>query len=209
MSYEKAAGRTCMMGLRPEAIMVDDAPSPDAFPIDVAAVTPLNEKTLLLLRAHDGHEFMASEAGTDEEPRRHGPAHARFGPERRAAVRRRKRRTHPAATVVRPTVTDVALSLQNVDKIYQRRGKPSVHAVKALQMDVNKGEIVALLGSSGCGKTSTLRMIAGFEDVTRGSIQLAGRRIDSCRPRDAAWPWPSKAIPSIRLSPSATISRSP
>lgn len=80
MSYEKAAGRACMMGLRPEAIMVDDAPSPDAFPIDVAAVTPLNEKTLLLLRAHDGHELIASEADTDEEPRRHGPAHARFDP---------------------------------------------------------------------------------------------------------------------------------
>ena len=79
-------------------------------------------------------------------------------------------------------MTDVALSLQNVDKIYQPRGKPPVHAVKALQMDVNKGEIVALLGSSGCGKTSTLRMIAGFEDVTGGSIQLAGRRIDKLPP---------------------------
>jgi multiple sugar transport system ATP-binding protein len=79
-------------------------------------------------------------------------------------------------------VTDVALSLQNVDKIYQPRGRPPVHAVKALQMDVNKGEIVALLGSSGCGKTSTLRMIAGFEDVTGGSIQLAGRRIDKLPP---------------------------
>ena len=41
-------------------------------------------------------------------------------------------------------------------------------------MSVNKGEIVALLGSSGCGKTSTLRMIAGFEDVTRGDIVLVG-----------------------------------
>jgi multiple sugar transport system ATP-binding protein len=79
-------------------------------------------------------------------------------------------------------VTDVALSLRNVDKIYQRRGKPPVQAVKALQMDVNKGEIVALLGSSGCGKTSTLRMIAGFEDVTGGSIQLAGRRIEKLAP---------------------------
>jgi multiple sugar transport system ATP-binding protein len=83
---------------------------------------------------------------------------------------------------VRPTLTDVALSLQNVDKIYQRRGKPPVHAVRALQMEVNKGEIVALLGSSGCGKTSTLRMIAGFEDVTGGSIRLAGRRIEKLAP---------------------------
>ena len=83
---------------------------------------------------------------------------------------------------MRPIVADVALSIHNVDKIYQRRGKPPVHAVKALRMEVNKGEIVALLGSSGCGKTSTLRMIAGFEEVTGGEIKLAGRRIDKLPP---------------------------
>jgi multiple sugar transport system ATP-binding protein len=79
-------------------------------------------------------------------------------------------------------MTDVAFSIRNVDKIYQRRGKPSVHAVKALWMEVGMGEIVALLGSSGCGKTSTLRMIAGFEEVTNGEINLAGRRIDKLPP---------------------------
>jgi len=79
-------------------------------------------------------------------------------------------------------VSDPALSLNSIDKIYRRRGKPLVHAVKALEMSVNKGEIVALLGSSGCGKTSTLRMIAGFENVTRGDIVLAGRRIDQMPP---------------------------
>ena len=40
----------------------------------------------------------------------------------------------------------------------------------------------ALLGSSGCGKTSTLRMIAGFEDVTDGSIALGGRPIHTLPP---------------------------
>ena len=49
-------------------------------------------------------------------------------------------------------------------------------------MTVAEGEIVALLGSSGCGKTSTLRMIAGFEAVTEGSITLVGRRIDDLAP---------------------------
>ena len=79
-------------------------------------------------------------------------------------------------------MSQVALSIQGVDKIYRRRGRPPVHAVRTLDMQVGSGEIVALLGSSGCGKTSTLRMIAGFEDVTSGSITLAGRRIDRLEP---------------------------
>jgi len=79
-------------------------------------------------------------------------------------------------------MSEVALSLDRVDKVYDSRGKPPVHAVKNLCMDINRGEIVALLGSSGCGKTSTLRMIAGFERVTRGDIVLEGRRINQTPP---------------------------
>jgi multiple sugar transport system ATP-binding protein len=77
---------------------------------------------------------------------------------------------------------DVAFAIDHVDKIYQRRGKPPVHAVRDLSMAIGKGEIVGLLGSSGCGKTSTLRMIAGFEAVTQGSIRLAGRPIEALKP---------------------------
>jgi len=75
-----------------------------------------------------------------------------------------------------------SLSLRAVDKVYHPRGRSSVHAVKALSMEVDRGEIVALLGSSGCGKTSTLRMVAGFEDVSAGEISLANRRIERLAP---------------------------
>lgn len=73
------------------------------------------------------------------------------------------------------------LRLEGVDKVY---GPPAtgVRAVRALGMDVERGEIVALLGSSGCGKTSTLRMIAGFEAVTRGRILVAGREVQALAP---------------------------
>lgn len=71
------------------------------------------------------------------------------------------------------------LVLQNVDKIY---GAGTVHAVKDLSFAVKPGEITALLGSSGCGKTSTLRMIAGFETVSNGSIALDGRAIHQLAP---------------------------
>src|ERR1700730_489911 len=74
------------------------------------------------------------------------------------------------------------LELRGIDKVYRSRGKPAVHAVRALDMDIRKGEIVALLGSSGCGKTSTLRMIAGFEEVSSGAVNLAGRRVEHLAP---------------------------
>jgi multiple sugar transport system ATP-binding protein len=77
-SYAHTVGKSCVLGLRPEAIAVDAATSVESFAIDVVAVTPLNEKTLLLLRADDGRELLASEPGSDEAPRRHGPAYARF-----------------------------------------------------------------------------------------------------------------------------------
>lgn len=74
------------------------------------------------------------------------------------------------------------LVLSGVNKIYRSRGKGDVHAVRDLSLSVAPGEICALLGSSGCGKTSTLRMIAGFEEVSSGSITLGGRTIHTLAP---------------------------
>ena len=76
----------------------------------------------------------------------------------------------------------MTLALSHLSKTYPGRGGHPVHAVIGLDLAVEPGEIVALLGSSGCGKTSTLRMIAGFESVTEGSIMLGGRRIDTLPP---------------------------
>ncbi len=78
-------------------------------------------------------------------------------------------------------MTDTALLIKDVDKFYGPVDF-GVHAVKKLNMDVRKGEIIALLGSSGCGKTSTLRMIAGFEAVSRGTISLAGKEVQTLPP---------------------------
>ncbi|HEV8389334.1 MAG TPA: ABC transporter ATP-binding protein [Dongiaceae bacterium] len=80
------------------------------------------------------------------------------------------------------------LLLDSVSKTYRPRGKEPVQAVKRVSLDVKDGEIVALLGSSGCGKTSMLRMIAGFEDVTEGAIRIGGREIHLLPPaqRDVA-----------------------
>jgi len=76
----------------------------------------------------------------------------------------------------------MGLTLSNLSKTYAGQRGRAVAAVRRLDLAVADGEIVALLGSSGCGKTSTLRMVAGFEDVTEGSITLGGRRVEALPP---------------------------
>lgn len=78
-------------------------------------------------------------------------------------------------------MSDSLLRFDAVDKFYGATDT-GVHAVRNLSMTVSPSEIVALLGSSGCGKTTTLRMIAGFESVSRGTISLAGREIHRLPP---------------------------
>jgi multiple sugar transport system ATP-binding protein len=77
-----SSGRPLLLGLRPESLDVSDQPSPGSFPVEVVAITPLNEKTVLLMRMRDGQEIFASEAGVENEARRPGPAFARFDPAR-------------------------------------------------------------------------------------------------------------------------------
>ena len=74
-------------------------------------------------------------------------------------------------------MNDTTLALDRIDKVYNPDGARPVHAVRSMSLELARGEIGALLGSSGCGKTSTLRMIAGFEEVTGGAITLRGRSI--------------------------------
>ncbi len=61
------------------------------------------------------------------------------------------------------------VDLVNVSKLYGRRA-----AVDRVSLSVEEGEFVSFLGGSGCGKTTTLRMIAGFEEPTGGRILIAG-----------------------------------
>ena len=79
-AFEHAAGMKAVLGIRPEAVAVSEAGGPGHIPVEVVAVTPLNEKTVLLLRTADGREILASEPGNDEAPRRHGPAFASLDP---------------------------------------------------------------------------------------------------------------------------------
>ncbi len=69
------------------------------------------------------------------------------------------------------------VEISGVNKLYGTN-----HVVKDLNISVEEGEFLTLLGSSGCGKTTTLRMIAGFEEPTTGSIKVEGESIEEKEP---------------------------
>jgi iron(III) transport system ATP-binding protein len=66
------------------------------------------------------------------------------------------------------------LKIRRLTKRFMRSGAA---AVNDFSLDVKRGEIVALLGESGCGKTTILRMIAGFETPTEGEIWLGDKQV--------------------------------
>jgi spermidine/putrescine transport system ATP-binding protein len=61
------------------------------------------------------------------------------------------------------------VQIQKINKFYS-----SNHVVRDFTLDVQEGEFLTILGSSGCGKTTTLRMVAGFEQPTDGKIFVGG-----------------------------------
>ena len=69
------------------------------------------------------------------------------------------------------------VEIEGVNKIYG-----SNHVVRDLNLSIEEGEFLTLLGSSGCGKTTTLRMIAGFEEPTSGTIMVEGKRVEEKEP---------------------------
>lgn len=83
------------------------------------------------------------------------------------------------------------ISLKNVVKQFG-----DVTVVDKLNLEVHEGEFIVLVGASGCGKSTTLRMIAGLEEVTSGDIFIGGKNVTEMPPakRDIAMVFQSYAL---------------
>ncbi|KFX06824.1 ABC transporter [Pectobacterium betavasculorum] len=71
-------------------------------------------------------------------------------------------------------MSEATLVLNNIHVAYGHKHNFH-HVLNGFSMQVVAGELACLLGASGCGKTTALRAIAGFEHVTQGTIHVGGR----------------------------------
>jgi putative ABC transport system ATP-binding protein len=65
-------------------------------------------------------------------------------------------------------------------------GEGLVRALDAVDLDVNRGEAVAVMGPSGCGKSTLLHLIGGLDRPTAGQVMVAGQRVDALSERALA-----------------------
>ncbi|MGP1348969.1 MAG: ABC transporter ATP-binding protein [Stomatobaculum sp.] len=80
------------------------------------------------------------------------------------------------------SLTEPVISVRDLKKIY-KIGTNRVHALDGISFDLNPGTFLAIVGTSGSGKSTCLNMLAGLEHPSSGSIRILGKRIDKMNER--------------------------
>jgi putative ABC transport system ATP-binding protein len=70
------------------------------------------------------------------------------------------------------------VEIRKLSKVYQR-GKEKIEVLHQVDLDIEKGDFLALMGPSGSGKTTLLNLIGGLDTPTEGTLTIAGQRIDN------------------------------
>src|SRR3984957_842435 len=73
-----------------------------------------------------------------------------------------------------------AISFDGVSKVYG----DGTRAVNGLDLEIEEGEFMVFVGPSGCGKTTALRMVAGLEEITAGTVTIGERIVNDVSPKD-------------------------
>ncbi len=78
------------------------------------------------------------------------------------------------------------INLKNINKTYYT-GKTSLHVLKGIDLDINQGELVSIMGSSGSGKSTLLNIIGMLDNYDQGSFNLNGEIIKNLNEKKAAF----------------------
>src|SRR6476661_7342526 len=78
------------------------------------------------------------------------------------------------------------LKLDHIDKTFTR-GNNSTEVLKDINLTIEKGEYVSIIGHSGCGKSTLLNIVAGLTPTTMGCVLLENREVNSPGPDRDAW----------------------
>jgi putative ABC transport system ATP-binding protein len=79
----------------------------------------------------------------------------------------------------------ILIELKNIKKVYHL-GDYSVHALKGIDLKINKGEFVAIMGASGSGKSTLMNLIGCLDQATEGEYIFEGKNINSLKKDDYA-----------------------
>jgi putative ABC transport system ATP-binding protein len=82
--------------------------------------------------------------------------------------------TQPAAETSSPAAQDLIIVARGVEKTYST-DSVKVHALRGVDLDVRRGEMVAIMGPSGCGKTTLLNCLSGLDTIDRGQVLIEGQ----------------------------------
>src|SRR5216683_2519314 len=104
------------------------------------------------------------------------------------------------------------LKLDHIDKTFTR-GNATTEVLKDINLTIDKGEYVSIIGHSGCGKSTLLNIVAGLTGVTTGAVLLEDREVNSPGPDRAVvfqnhslLPWLS-VYDNVRLAVDKVFSR--
>jgi putative ABC transport system ATP-binding protein len=73
---------------------------------------------------------------------------------------------------------EIILKTEDLHKIYAQDTPMEVHALKGIDIEIKKGEMVAIMGPSGCGKTTLLNLLGGIDQPTEGKIFINNQDIN-------------------------------